>query len=54
LLREAERRLEGLRETGQLQGLERRYNRRIEAIRANQAILRERAEERSGMRSPQP
>jgi tetratricopeptide (TPR) repeat protein len=54
LLRDAERRLEGLRETGQLQGLERRYNRRLEAIRANQAILRERAEERSGAKSPQP
>jgi tetratricopeptide (TPR) repeat protein len=54
LLREAERRLEGLRETGQLQGLERWYTRGIEAIRANQAILRERAEERSRAKSPQP
>jgi tetratricopeptide (TPR) repeat protein len=54
LLRKAERRLEDLHEAGRLCGLERWYTRRIEAIRANQAILRKRAEQRSGANSTQP
>jgi len=46
-LAQAESRLEQLHNAGRLVGLERRYTRRMDAIRANQRILRKWAEERA-------
>jgi len=54
LLAEAERHLNRLHEAGRLHGLERWYTRGVEAIRANQVILRKRAEQRIGENSVQP